>query len=94
MEFTLPKDKGGAYKKCKMYPPANVNDLNLASSPLVAQLKSLDNSVYCQEDNFNKSYEVDCSDGYVYDRSIFETSATMEVCSILFTVIQYISRGL
>ena len=87
MEFTIPKDDDGAYKQCEMHSLVNGSVLNTAKSSLLAQMRSLESEDHCQEDKFNETCEVNCLDGYVYDRSTFETSATMEVSSIAFTVI-------
>ena len=81
MEFTIPKedDDEDVYQKCKMNSPINDTLWNTARSPLLRQMKSFESSDQCLEENFNEKSTIECPDGYVYDRSLFETSATMEV---------------
>jgi len=78
LNFTIPRNKEGVYSQCDMYQPLNHSSVRAVSSPLVVGSKSLRGGQECQEDKFDDTDKIECPEGYVYDDSLWESSATTE----------------
>ena len=94
LEITSPQDDGG-YSQCSMYRPANDSVVSMyrpandsvvrgATAPLALGLRGRETSPDCRGENFDDSVTIDCPDGYVYDKSFWESSATTEVSFMFF----------
>ena len=62
--FTIPDDKAGNMKQCKMFKMFS-NSTGISGS--------------CSADYFNPNTSIGCEGGYVYDTSIFTSTAVTQV---------------